>query len=232
MKPWLTLGEATAPDGTRIVLQQRDTEFVVRSGGHVLMGSREHGSEEAMASVSLEKLFAKAPRVLIGGMGLGYTLRAFLDLLPPEGRVTLAELIPEVVAWNRGPVAHLARRPLEDRRVQVITKDVLEVARDHPRAFDVIALDVDNGPAALAQRANSRLYGHAGLEIWKESLKTGGRLVIWSAAPDVTFEKVLSRAGYNDVATRTVLVRSGSTAKHYLFYGTTRPGSRRRAGPR
>lgn len=228
MKPWMTLGAAAAPDGTPLVLQQRGEEFVVRAGGRVLMGSRQHASEDAMAAVALGGLHATAPRVLIGGLGLGFTLRAFLDLLPAQARVVVAELVAEVVAWNRGPVAHLARAPLEDPRVQVALGDVLEVARAAARPFDAIALDVDNGPAALTQRANSRLYGSAALQVWRDALKTGGRFLIWSPAPDPTYLDVLSRAGFNDVAMKTVPVHPGSSARHYLFYATTRPFGRKR----
>jgi len=217
MKPWITLAETKAPDRTRLLLQQRDDEFAVRAGGHLLMGSRNPRSEQAMAASALKDLRTPKPKVLIGGLGLGFTLRAVLDLLPDTGRVTVAELVPEIVTWARGPVAHLSGNALEDPRVEVFTGDVLKLMRERLGTYDAILLDVDNGPAALTQSSNVALYNDAGVQAMRAALRPYGHVVIWSAGPDLAYLKRLGRAGFNAEA-MTVAAGKGH-AQHTLFIG-------------
>jgi spermidine synthase len=192
---WEIVDRARAPDGVELVLARRGREWVVRAGGRVLMSSRAHRSEEALAALAIAHV-PRARAVLVGGLGLGYTLRAALDLLPAGARVLVAELVPAVVAWNRGPVADLAARPIEDPRVQVEAADVAAVVARAARAFDAILLDVDNGPSALAHAANDRLYGAAGLRAIRDALRPGGVLAVWSAGADAPFLARLGRAGF------------------------------------
>lgn len=184
------------------------------------MSSAAHGSEEAMATVGLERLRGGAPRVLIGGLGLGYTVRAALDLLPAGASVVVAEISSAVVLWNRGPLAPLAGAPLEDGRVEVLTEDVGRVARQaaggaSPR-FDAILLDVDNGPVALSRSGNQQLYGSAGLSTFRDALVPGGTLVVWSAGPDARF---LARLRAHGFAAQQIQVpaRVRRGTRHTLF---------------
>ncbi len=194
MIAWETIDRARAPDGVPLVLARRGDEWVVRAAGRVLMSSRAHGSEEALATLALARA-VQPRRVLVGGLGLGFTLRAALDHLPADARVVVAELVPALVAWNRGPVAPLAEAPLEDPRVRVETADVADVVARARGGWDAILLDVDNGPAALAHASNDRLYGDAGLRALGDALRPSGVLAVWSAGPDARFAARLARAG-------------------------------------
>ena len=166
MKPWQILGRERAPEGGELVLYHSDGNYVIRVDGKELMSSRAHDSEEVLAQLGCRHLqSAKSPRVLIGGLGLGYTLRAALAVLPKDASVTVAEIVPAVVTWNRGPLADLAGRPLEDPRVIVEPRDVGLVLRTTRVRFDAILLDIDNGPAGLTRKGNQVLYAdrhHAG----------------------------------------------------------------------
>src|SRR3990172_2689866 len=195
MQPWETIDRARAPDGTEFLLARRGQEWVVRAGGRVLMSSRVHGSEEALAALALKKLVARRT-VLIGGLGLGYTLRAVLDRMPVESRVIVAELVPELVAWNRGLVAHLAGRPLEDPRVRLQIGDVAGRIAEATKAFDAILLDLDNSPSSLVLAANDRLYGDRGVRACQNALKPRGVLAVWSAGHDQRYLDRLDRAGF------------------------------------
>jgi len=190
--PWQTLGRARAPDGGELVLYQRGGEFVIRVEGRELMSSRAHGSEEEMARRACT---TDARDVLIGGLGLGYTVRAALDCLSADAHVVVAEIVPAVVEWNRGPLAHLAGRPLDDPRVSVEVADVGRVLRAG-RRFDAILLDVDNGPVALTRKGNHALYGATGLTCAKSALRRGGVLAVWSAHRDDAFVSRLRKAGF------------------------------------
>jgi spermidine synthase len=226
MQPWEIAGRARAPDGSELVLARRGDDWVVRAGGRILMSSRLHGSEEALAALALERV--DRPRtVLVGGLGLGYTLRATLDRLPADARVVVAELLPEVAAWNRGPVAHLAGRPLEDSRVRLQIGDVARRIGEARRAFDAILLDVDNGASPIAHPANGRLYGEAGVRACREALREGGALSVWSAGPDDAYLARLSRAGL-DAEARSVPARGGgaSGSRHVIFLATRSGGPR------
>src|SRR5690242_3366412 len=166
MKPWKVIDRAPAPGRGELVLHQRDAEFAIRVNGRELMSSRQHGSEEKMAEVACVGLGARRPRVLVGGLGLGYTVRATLDRLPPDAEVVVSELVSAVVAWNQGVLGPLAGRPLEDPRVKVETRDVGELLRQAEGHYDAVLLDVDNGPEALTQRSEehtSELQSHVNL---------------------------------------------------------------------
>jgi spermidine synthase len=218
MKPWERLGEARTPDGQVMALTRRDTEYLILVGRQTLMTNRMHESEDALGRLACEPLHrAKAPTVLIGGLGMGFTLRAALDHLPADARVIVAELLPEVVEWNRGVLAPLAGRPLEDRRVSVEVADVRAVIARHQAAFDAVMLDVDNGPEAFASSANGGLYGDTGLFAIRTALKFGGTLAVWSVWPDRHFPHRLAYAGYS-VRTehvRTRVKRGG--ARHVIY---------------
>jgi spermidine synthase len=218
VKPWEVLGETTTPDGTAMALTRRDREYVILAGGKSLMSSLMHGSEEALAAHACAPLRAIAePSVLVGGLGMGFTLRATLDLLPAAACVTVAELVPAVVEWNRGPLGPLAGHPLTDRRVRVVAGDVIDVLASHRDAFHAILLDVDNGPAAFTAPANAGLYGDRGLACARAALKEDGVLAIWSAWDDRKFEQRL-RYGRFDVTVEHVRARlKKGGPRHTIF---------------
>jgi spermidine synthase len=215
MKPWVTLAEATAPDGEKLVLQRRDTETVIRVGGQVLMTSRAHDSERALAIVAAEHLKEVAePRVLIGGLGLGFTLRGMLEELP-AAKVIVAELSPAIVEWNR---TVLNNEAMNDSRVTVYEGDVATLIR-RERGLDAIVLDVDNGPSPLTTKRNRTLYGEKALGDARRALKESGIYIVWSAGDDHAFGQRMKEAGF--AVERRTIVSHGS--KHVLFIG--RPGT-------
>lgn len=184
------------------------------------MSSRAHGSEEALARLGCGPIAARAKaRVLCGGLGFGFTLRAALDVLPRDARVVAAEVVPAVVAWCRGPLAELAGRPLEDPRVEVVTADVGEVLTARAARFDAVLLDVDNGPRALTRAANQALYELDGLEAIREALEPGGVLALWSADPDPDFERRMSRAGFASEAHEVPVPAGRRVITHTIFVG-------------
>ena len=206
MKPWELLGEAHAPDGALLALMRRDREHAIFANGKLLMSSRMHGSEEALAAFALAGARAtRAPAVLVGGLGLGFTLRATLDRLPADATVVVAELMPAVVEWNRGPLGPLAAHPLDDRRVSLEVGDVLVTLRRSPATFDAVILDVDNGPDAFTTSSNRSLYGDHGLAAARAALTPGGVLTVWSAWEDRKFEQ---RLRYNRFAVEVRRVRA------------------------
>lgn len=217
MIPWETIDRASAPDGAELVLARRGDEWAVRAAGRVLMTSRLHGSEEALAALALERL-ARPRAVLLGGLGMGFTLRATLDRLPETCAVTVVELVPALAAWNRGPLADLAGRPLEDPRVTLETGDVAARIAGASRAFDAILLDVDNGPSVLAHAANDRLYGVTGIAAATAALRAGGVLAVWSAGPDDRYLARLQHCGLEASAVK-VPAREGSGTRHVVFLG-------------
>ena len=164
MKPWIVLGQARTPDGTELTLTCHDNEYVITAGHQTLMSSRAHGSEDALGALGCRRARTlPRPRVLIGGLGMGFTLRAALDVLPAEALVVVVELVPAVVEWNRGPLGAAAHYPLKDHRVRVEECDVAVTIGSGTAAFDAILLDVDNGPAAMATASNAGLYSQGGL---------------------------------------------------------------------
>lgn len=197
MKPWELLGQTRAPDGADLSLTLRSGEYVILANGKSLMSSRMHGSEEALATFACARIRGREePRVLVGGLGMGFTLRATLDLLPQDAAVVVAELLPAVVEWNRGPLGPLAGHPLTDRRVQVELGDVAVTLRSSVNAFDAILLDVDNGPAAFATSGNAGLYDDAGVAAARAALRERGVLAVWSARENRKFEQRLRYAGF------------------------------------
>jgi spermidine synthase len=178
-------------------LTRQGTEYVILAGGKPLMSSRMHGSEEALAAFGCAGARARdEPCVLVGGLGMGFTLRATLDLLPPGASVVVAELVPAVVEWNRGPLGPLAGHPLKDPRVRIEIGDVAATLRASAQRFDAALLDVDNGPAAFTATHNTRLYDDGGLAAARMALKGGGVLAVWSAWEDRRFEQRLRYAGF------------------------------------
>ena len=214
MIPWKQLGRAALPDG-ELVLVQRGDEFVLRMRGAELMNSRMHRSEELLATLGCAGLLPNA-HVLVGGLGMGFTTRAVLGALGPEAKITIAELIPEVVEWNRGPLAHLAGRPLDDPRVEVRVEDVAAVMHGQQAAFDAILLDVDNGPDAFTAASNATLYSVRGLERARVALRSGGCLGVWSVEDDPSFTDRLQRAGFS-VEKHRVPPRPNSGARHVVW---------------
>src|SRR6058998_1681848 len=174
MKALELLGETLTPDGTDMKLARRGNEYIILANGKTLMSSRMHGSEEALATVACRRLQnLEQPCVLVGGLGMGFTLRATLDFLPPDAIVEVAELVPAVVDWNRGPLGPLAGHPLKDRRVEIAVGDVADTIRGSRHRFDAMLLDVDNGPAAFTASHNTRLYDDGGLAAARAALKDG-----------------------------------------------------------
>ena len=220
MKPPELLGESVTPDGTDMKLIRRDQEYTILANGKSLMSSRMHGSEEAMATLACrDRPTIEQPYILIGGLGMGFTLRATLDLLPPDAMVVVAELLPVVVEWNRGPLGPLARHPLKDKRVRVDVNDVAATLSSNPGRFDAVLLDVDNGPSAFATSNNSRLYDNQGLATARTALKRGGVLAVWSAQQDRKFEQRLRYAGFRvEVEQVRGRLKKGGP-RHTIFLG-------------
>ena len=224
MKPWELLAETSTPDGDDMRLVRRDDEYVIWVNGRTLMSSRMHGSEEALATAACEHLRnVSQPRVLVGGLGMGFTLAATLALLPPDAIVTVAELVPAVVEWNRGPLGGCAAHPLRDRRVRITVDDVGFVLRGNTGGFDAILLDVDNGPAALTSSANQGLYDNAGVAAAFAALKSGGVLAVWSAWEDRKFEQRLRFHGFAAQVER-VRARLKKGGPHHAIFVGVKPG--------
>jgi spermidine synthase len=225
MIAWRQLDTATMPgDGAPLRLMQRGGEFSIMSGASELMNNRLSGSEEALARLACERLAGRpTPHLLIGGLGMGFTLRAALAELGADATVVVAELIPAVIAWARGPLAALFAGCLDDPRVRVHEGDVGELIRAGQGAYDAILLDVDNGPHGLSRAENDGLYSHAGLAAAQRALKPGAVLAVWSSAPDQRFTQRLKKSGY---AVQEVHVRASRTGKgaRHLIWIATRPG--------
>ena len=226
MKPWQLLGRAQTPGGgAEIVLYRRDSEFSLKADNRELMNSRVHGSEEALSRLGCQNL-AKRPsaRVLIGGLGMGYSLRTALDVLGEDAQVVVAELVPAVVEWNRGVLADLAGRPLEDGRTELHEADVVQLIKAARADYDAILLDIENGAEAMVRKGNNWLYSLPGLTATYAALRRGGVLAMWSAGPQPAFVKRLRRAGF-EVDEVKVRARSGSSRKgggHHVVWIATR----------
>ncbi|UVO54123.1 spermidine synthase [Sphingomonas sp. SUN039] len=223
MTPRELLGTAHVPGGEPLRLFRRGEDFMIVLDRNELMNSRMSGSEEALAIMTCDRLGMRAaPHLLIGGYGMGFTLRAALALLSADARVTVAELVPEIIDWARGPMATLAAGCLDDRRVSLDMRDVADVIGDARGAYDAILLDVDNGPDGLVRAANDRIYSRTGLAAAKAALRSGGVLAVWSAAPDAVFARRLSEAGF---AVDEVVVRARSNGKgprHVIWFAVPR----------
>lgn len=224
MIPWVTLDRAGMPDGSgELRLMRRDREFSIRLGMHELMNSRLSGSEEALATTSCARLHGRArPRLLIGGLGMGFTLRAALAVLGPDARITVSEWVPAVVAWARGPLADLFAGSLDDPRVEVREGDVVDVIRENRAAWDAILLDVDNGPEGLTRLGNDRLYDVAGLGSAWAALRPGGILAVWSSGPDRRFAERLRTTGFVVEEIRVRAHRGRGGARHVIWIATRR----------
>lgn len=221
MVPRVLIDTADLPGGGSLRLIQRGAEFSIMLGANELMNSRVRGSEEALATMAIDRMPARSdPAMLIGGLGMGFTLRAALAGLGQGAAVTVAELVPQVVDWGRGPMAAVFAGCLDDPRVAIRVEDVRATIAASASAYDAILLDVDNGPDGLTQTANNRLYGLAGLAAARRALRPGGVLAIWSAGADAAFTRRLGDAGF---AVEEVVVRSsgkGTGQRHILWFAT------------
>jgi spermidine synthase len=228
VKPFELLGQALSPDGTVMKLMRRGDEYLILADGAILMSSRMHGSEEALATFACQ--WARTlmrPSVLIGGLGMGFTLRATLDLLSPDATVVVAELVPAVVEWNRGPLGPLAGHPLKDKRVRVEMGDVAVTLSSRSGQFDAVLLDVDNGSTAFTASNNAGLYDSRGIAAARAALKMDGVLAVWAAQDDRKFEQRL-RNGRFDVQVQRVrgrLKKGGPRHTIFLSHKSSRWGS-------
>lgn len=223
----VVLERVKLPDGKEMVLTRWESHVAISVGGRPLMSTHEHGSEDELGRVVAERLAGvRAPRMLIGGLGLGYTLRAALDVLPQDARVVVAELVPAVVRWNKAEHGAYSGHPLRDRRVKLVVEDVGKVIAKRTK-YDAILLDVDNGPDALSHDANAKLYKRAGLLRTKASLRPGGVLAVWSAFPSKTFTRWLSDVGFGVEQLRATPTTPGGP--RYYIWLATNPRSARRA---
>ncbi len=222
MIPWLQLDTARVPGAeVELRLMRRGTEFSMMLGLNELMNSRLSGSEEALATLACRRIEAvKAPHLLIGGLGMGFTLRAALAVLGAEARITVAELVPAVIGWAKGPMAGIFGDSLKDPRAEIREADVAEVIGARASAFDAILLDVDNGPEGLIRKANDALYDAKGLKAIRRALRPGGVLAVWSSGPHPAFTRRLRDAGFevNEVNLRATTRRSG--ARHVIWFAT------------
>ncbi|MFT5219943.1 MAG: spermidine synthase [Planctomycetota bacterium] len=220
MDPWKTIERSTIPaSDTELILLQRNGDFAIRISGVSgdLMNSRMHHSEDALAEFACTRLNkVENARVLVGGLGMGFTLAAALKTVGLSAEVTVAELIPAVVEWNRGRLGQCAGRPLDDDRCRVQLRDVADLLRLGPDKFDAILLDVDNGPEAMTHSDNQWLYSVVGLKSIYETLRAEGIATFWSARPDQPFEKRLKKTGFT-VQLRTVRARPGKGSRHTIF---------------
>jgi len=223
MLPRHLLGTAIIPDtDVQLQLYQSGELFSIKIPGRGdLMNSRVHGSEKALAELACENLHRNAnPRLLIGGLGMGFTLAAALKILGPAAEVVTAELVPEVVTWNRTLLGAVAGNPLDDQRSRVFVGDVADLIRQEPAGFDAILMDVDNGPEALVRKENNWLYSPAGLRATRAALRPRGALAVWSATADRPFSKRLKQAGFA-VREHTVRPhRAGKGSRHHIWIGT------------
>ena len=221
MSPRELIGTAAVAGGDELRLFRRGADFMIVLDRNELMNSRMSGSEEALAVMTCDLLAGRsAPHMLIGGYGMGFTLRAALGALERDARITLSELVPEIIEWARGPMANLADGCLDDPRVTLIEGDVVALIEGANSSYDAILLDVDNGPDGLTRTGNDRLYSARGLGAAKRALRPGGILAVWSASPDAVFAQRLRNAGFG---VNEVVVRARSNGKgprHVIWFAT------------
>jgi len=219
--PWNLLGTAQIPGGGELRLLRRGTEFSIKLGQNELMNSRLSGSEEALATLVCERpQGCRQPRMLIGGLGMGFTLRAALSRLGADASIVVAELVPEVVAWARGHMAEVFGDSLSDPRVSIRETDVGLLMRTQQSAYDAILLDVDNGPEGLSREANDALYNNTGLAMARGALRAGGVFAVWSSGPDPRFTQRLTKAGFGVDEIKTRASRKGGGARHVIWIAT------------
>jgi spermidine synthase len=223
MVPRELIDTAIVPGGREeLRLFRRGADFMIVLDRNELMNSRMSGSEEQLATMTFQRLKVDAPRVLIGGYGMGFTLRAALAVADAHAELVVAELVPEIIAWARGPMAELAAGCLDDRRVSVEIDDVAAMIGRARGSYDAILLDVDNGPDGLTRDANDRLYSPQGLERARAALRSGGVLAVWSAAPDARFKRRMQEADFrvDEVAVRAR--QNGKGPRHVIWFGVKR----------
>jgi spermidine synthase len=229
MIPWSLLASVQIPNGREeLRLLQRGTEFSIKLGQNELMNSRISGSEEALATIACERIRDRSEqRMLIGGLGMGFTLRAALAALGPTARIVVAELVPAVLEWARGPMAEIFGESLTDPRVTICESDVGHLIRSDGPIFDAILLDVDNGPEGLTRETNDRLYDMNGLSAARKALRPGGILAVWSSGPNPKFTVRLRRAGFEveEIKVRANGPRGG--ARHIIWIATRTIHARR-----
>lgn len=225
MIPWEHLDTASMPGGGGdLHLKRRGAEYSILAGAEELMNSRLFGSEEALATLAWDRIKPRPnPAILIGGLGMGFTLRAALAALPADARITVAELVPAVITWARGPLAGLFAGSLEDPRVTLRTGDVSGVISAARAAYDAVLLDVDNGPQGHTRRENDRLYSRAGLAQAKAALTPAGVLAVWSSGPDARFTERLAASGFAVEEVRVRATRSGRGARHNIWLAIPNP---------
>lgn len=222
MHAWQHLDSTTLPSGKILSLHRRGDEFVIRIDRFELMNSRIHASEDALATLTTKRLQSRsAPHILIGGLGMGFTLASALNTLPDDASLTVAELVPAVIKWNRGPLAALNAHALDDPRTTLHQGDVRELIDHPPNPWDAILLDVDNGPEGLTQTDNDRIYSPDGLLRARKTLKPNGILAIWTASQDGTFEGRLKKAGFR-VTTEAVRAHGKKGRRHYIWLAKNR----------
>lgn len=217
------LGTAQVPGGEELKLYAHDRDFMIVLGHNELMSTRQRASEEALANLTLDRLAGvRAPHLLIGGYGMGFTLRAALKRVGSDGRATVAELVPEIIQWARGPMAGVAEGCLDDPRVRLVMDDVADVMLLAPEPFDAILLDVDNGPDGLVRADNNRIYSKSGLHNARRALSPGGILAIWSAFPDKAFTRRLESVGFEveevEVRARVGKDGKGKGPRHTIWF--------------
>ena len=213
------LDTAWVPGGEKLELFRHDRDFMIVLGHNELMSTRKWGSEEALATMSAERIKgARQPHMLIGGYGMGFTLRAALKVLPADARITVVELVPEIVEWARGPMAELAQGCLDEPRVNLVMSDVAAIIAGARGEYDAILLDVDNGPDGLVREDNNVLYSKSGLRSAYSALTPGGVLAIWSAGPDPAFTRRLERAGFAVDEVKVAARSNGKGPKHVIWF--------------
>lgn len=213
------LDTAWVPGGEKLELYRHDRDFMIVLGHNELMSTRKWGSEEALATMSVERIGgARRPHMLIGGYGMGFTLRAALKVLPADARITVVELMPEIIGWARGPMAEVAQGCLDDPRVNLLLSDVAPIIAGARGEYDVILLDVDNGPDGLVREDNNVLYSNSGLRAAKAALAPGGVLAIWSAGPDPAFSRRLTKAGFAVDEVKVAARSNGKGPKHVIWF--------------
>jgi len=218
MKPLLKLATAQTPDGGQMELYQHDRDFLIKINGQELMNSRHHESEQELARLGCANLAShRAPRVLIGGLGMGYTLRQTLDMLGPTAQVVVSELLPAVVDWNREYLKDLNGGALDDKRTDLIIGDIFHILSQSIHKFDAILLDVDNGPSAITDSGNQRLYSPAGIQACRRALRKQGSLAIWSAEPSKVFEKRLISCGFKVRRYRAKAYQGGNSKRLFIW---------------